>query len=455
MNDAIDWNSWISSCHEILISTKWRSTSRIVGRGRGRRRHLSLSLVDRTRTSNIHPAVSFAVKARMTDDKLVLQTFERSTALEGVRLYFNGGDRFEEHREAFLRLVQRQRNPKDWTETAIISFFFFFVAERLSFSEQKFPKMQCQSLSLHLSIDRRMYDWRRSAMFSAFDWDRGNLCSTLLNWTLLRALLWNKTFVFTSLIDWTMSPWKCSSAMNIQQDTSSSLDQQKVRWNNRRRTSLSSQWTNEILRRGTRFSLVSLSNSSTPMSICLSLGASIEVTPRGRSETFSKNSFNRSLFSPGSESFLMSLRHKDASSAIGQRLDQFSPTIELRSDDEERQIADQMCSSRIDDEGMMISGVLCGGGFHPDDQMDMPLDMNISIEDLVHLFATSSVQINGILTPINLALFSVESADNRDLMRAVRRTVTGELEMFVSSSSLDSIDRKKTSPKMTSFFGNT
>ena len=68
-----------------------------------------------------------------------------------------------------------------------------------------------------------------------------------------------------------MSPWKCSSAMNIQQDTSSNLDQQTIRWNSRRRTSLSSQWTNEILLRETHFSLASLSNSSTPMSISLSL----------------------------------------------------------------------------------------------------------------------------------------------------------------------------------------
>jgi hypothetical protein len=54
----------------------------------------------------------------MTNHKLVLQTFERSTALERVerlRLYLNGGemnlndrDRFEEHREAFLHLAQRQ-----------------------------------------------------------------------------------------------------------------------------------------------------------------------------------------------------------------------------------------------------------------------------------------------------------------------------------------------------------
>ena len=87
--------------------------------------------------------------------------------------------------------------------------------------------------------------------------------------------------------------------------------------------------------------------------------------------------------------------------------------------------------------------------------MDMALDVNISTEDRVHLFATSSAQINGILTPINLALFSVESADNRDPMQPVRRTVTRELEKFVRPSSLDSIDREKTSPNTQSFFGNT
>ena len=99
----------------------------------------------------------------------------------------------------------------------------------------------------------------------------------------------------------------------------------------------------------------------------------------------------RSLFSPGNESFLVSLPSEDASSVIEQRFDQFSrsgrgtalslatiarppligglpalitmlvvPTIELRSDDEERQIADQMCSSRLDDEETMQTGVLCG-----------------------------------------------------------------------------------------------
>jgi hypothetical protein len=77
------------------------------------------------------------------------------------------------------------------------------------------------------------------------------------------------------------------------------------------------------------------------------------------------------------------------SSAIGQRLDQLSPTIELRSDEEERQI---------------------------DDQMDMPLDVNISKEDLVHSLPSS------LRKSLNLALFSVESADNRDLMRAVGQT---------------------------------
>jgi hypothetical protein len=74
---------------------------------------LSLSLLDRTTTSNIHRAVSFAVKVRMTNPQLVLQTFERSTALECLRSYLSGEDRFEEHRQAFLRLAEQQRNPMD------------------------------------------------------------------------------------------------------------------------------------------------------------------------------------------------------------------------------------------------------------------------------------------------------------------------------------------------------
>ena len=119
-----------------------------------------------------------------------------------------------------------------------------------------------------------------------------------------------------------MSPWKCSSAMNIQQDTSSSLDQQRFLWNSWQGASLSNQWTHEILLRETRFSLASLSNSSTSTSTFH--WTSIEVTLRWRSETFPKNSPNRSLFSPGSESFLVSLRHEDASSVIEQRFDQFS-----------------------------------------------------------------------------------------------------------------------------------
>ena len=80
----------------------------------------------------------------------------------------------------------------------------------------------------------------------------------------------------------------CSSAMNIQQDTSSSLDQQRIRWNSRRGTSLSNQWTHQILLRETRFSLASLSNSSTPT--LTFHWTSIEVTTRWRSETFPKNS---------------------------------------------------------------------------------------------------------------------------------------------------------------------
>ena len=52
---------------------------------------------------------------------------------------------------------------------------------------------------------------------------------------------------------------------------------------------------------------------------------------------------HRSLFSPESESFLVSLPLEDASSAIGQRLDRFSPTIELRSDDDFSRIIRWTC----------------------------------------------------------------------------------------------------------------
>ena len=58
----------------------------------------------------------------MTNHRVVLQTFERSAALQRVerlRLYLSGGeveknilhherDLFEEHRDALLRLAQRQ-----------------------------------------------------------------------------------------------------------------------------------------------------------------------------------------------------------------------------------------------------------------------------------------------------------------------------------------------------------
>ena len=75
-----------------------------------------------TSHTNILPAVYFAVKARMTNHKIILQTFERSAALQRVerlRLYMSGvdiqdqmfdreRDLFQEHRDALLHLAQRQ-----------------------------------------------------------------------------------------------------------------------------------------------------------------------------------------------------------------------------------------------------------------------------------------------------------------------------------------------------------
>ncbi|CAF3665843.1 unnamed protein product, partial [Rotaria socialis] len=99
-----------------------------------------------TSHTNILPAVYFAVKARMTNHKIILQTFERSAALQRVerlRLYMSRGeiqndmlhherDLFEEHHDALLRLAQRQ--------TTIYSL-----------PQQKLPDIKCQYLTINIS----------------------------------------------------------------------------------------------------------------------------------------------------------------------------------------------------------------------------------------------------------------------------------------------------------------
>ena len=116
-----------------------------------------------TSHTNILPAVYFAVKARYeknrfshqneillllraTNHKIILQTFERSAALQRVerlRLYLSGGELpenifdnernlFEEHRDALLHLAQRQ--------TTIYSL-----------PQQKLPDIKCQYLTINVS----------------------------------------------------------------------------------------------------------------------------------------------------------------------------------------------------------------------------------------------------------------------------------------------------------------
>ena len=111
-----------------------------------------------------------------------------------------------------------------------------------------------------------MGNWRRSSIFFAFDGDRGYLCSTRIAFTLPRALLWNKTSVLASLIGWAMFPSKCSSVMNVQQDTS--LTPTSIfHWTHR------SKWHLDGDRRhfrgtrpiGTKRRRVQLNNSSSPL----------------------------------------------------------------------------------------------------------------------------------------------------------------------------------------------
>ncbi|CAF3307271.1 unnamed protein product [Rotaria sp. Silwood2] len=87
-----------------------------------------------TSHTNILPTVYFAVKARMTNHKIILQTFERSAALQRVerlRLYMSRGeiqndmlhqerDLFEEHRHALLRLAQRQNDYVKYSKSVNI-----------------------------------------------------------------------------------------------------------------------------------------------------------------------------------------------------------------------------------------------------------------------------------------------------------------------------------------------
>ncbi|UJR29861.1 hypothetical protein I4U23_017409 [Adineta vaga] len=106
----------------------------------------------------------------------------------------------------------------------------------------------------------------------------------------------------------------------------------------------------------------------------------------------------------------------------------FAPTIELR----------------LDEEGKMKTGVLCGLGFnpvtntslYPDHDMDIGFDVQISTEDLV--------RINEIRKQMNLALYSAESAGNKDLMRSVRRIICTELQKLLEA---------KRPPNRNNYFG--
>ncbi|CAF2860578.1 unnamed protein product [Rotaria sp. Silwood2] len=93
----------------------------------------------------------------------------------------------------------------------------------------------------------------------------------------------------------------------------------------------------------------------------------------------------------------------------------FAPSIELR----------------LAEEGKTKTGVLCGLGFnpvtntslYPDHDMDIGFDVQISTEDLV--------RINEIHKQMKLALYSAESAGNKDLMRSVQRIITTDLQKLV------------------------
>ena len=74
----------------------------------------------------------------------------------------------------------------------------------------------------------------------------------------------------------------------------------------------------------------------------------------------------------------------------------FSPTIELRfpSFKTKKQLRRHFLSFRVDEEGKMRTGVLCGLGFnpvtntslYPDHDMDIAFDVQITTEDLVRVF---------------------------------------------------------------------
>lgn len=106
----------------------------------------------------------------------------------------------------------------------------------------------------------------------------------------------------------------------------------------------------------------------------------------------------------------------------------FAPTIELR----------------LDEEGKTKTGVLCGLGFnpftntslYPDHDMDIGFDVQMSTEDLV--------RINEIRKQMNLALYSSESAGNKDLIRSVRRTISTELQKLLET---------KRPPSRNNYFG--
>lgn len=92
-----------------------------------------------TSHTNILPAVYFAIKSRTTNHKIILQTFQRSAALERLerlRLYKSaidiGRTEFEEHQNAFVHLVERQKTI-------------------YSLPDEKLPDLRCQYLTINIS----------------------------------------------------------------------------------------------------------------------------------------------------------------------------------------------------------------------------------------------------------------------------------------------------------------
>lgn len=100
----------------------------------------------------------------MTNHKIVLQTFERSAALQRVerlRLYLSGADNqenmpyperdlFEEHRDAFLHLARRQSKTirrqlsSHWNDLPLVDTV-------PSLPQQRLPDIRCQYLTINVS----------------------------------------------------------------------------------------------------------------------------------------------------------------------------------------------------------------------------------------------------------------------------------------------------------------